>query len=962
MKKIATTWLRGSAALQTLALLGAGTLTLSPAHAQAPQAADAGVEGDTIVVTGSLFRRTDTETPSPVSVLTAETLERRGITTVAEAINTLSASNGGGLPQNFTNAFASGAQGVSLRGLSTNSTLVLFDGLRAAYYPLADDGQRSFVDLNTIPSAIVERVETLRDGASSTYGADAVAGVVNLIIRKEIKGLEARVEAGVAERGNPGGQRLQLTWGTGDLADNGWNFYVSGEYQRSDRLFARDRGFPYNTNDLSRIVNADGSTGVRNVSYLPPSTSSANGSTNAAVVRPATQRITGDITSGTAIAGGLYQVLQNGGCAGQGLVSHTNSTGSYCEQDNIKDYSQISPEQQRFGGTAHLTVNLNDDIQAYLMGTYYETRIKQDRAPSSLRSNNPIYTYGLVLPALLSNGALNPNNPYAASGQAAMLWYQFGDIPVTLKNVSRTYRIAGGIEGSFGEGWDFRVHGTYMRTNLTQTRNGFINFAGLTSAINNGTYNFRDPGANSQAVRDQISPTQQSKASSELAEIQAILTRQLVDLSGGPLQLAVGGEIRYENIDAPTANPGNQFLTINAFQAVGDRTVKSAFFELNAPVLSSLEINASGRYDDYSTGFSNFSPKIGAKFQPIREVAIRGTFAKGFRAPSIPETSGNVIGFVNYNPPASVIAAHGGNSYVTTYSLGLNSTGNPDLKPEKSTSFTLGAVFQPTSWLSLTVDYYNIKKKDVIYNPADSTFANDYMNGLPLGEGVTITPNVPDPDFPGLLPTPLFVNSAYANGQSLKTSGFDVQVQASFPFGDGNRFTSIFEGTRISKFNLTRQDGTVDRYVGTLGPYNTTSASGTPRYRFNWQNTLEVGAYTLSATTYYTSGYRGWASDFNGLGSCGPNGTPENSWFYNGDVSRTAGNALQCKVKSFVTTDLAGSVKITDAFTFYVNVYNLLDKKAPFDPNTYGGNNYNPAWASSGVIGRYFRAGATFKF
>ena len=207
-------------------LLGA-----SPAFAQSAPAAQTAepapaAQEDTsndIVVTGSLFRRTDTETPSPVSVLSSAALEQRGLTTIADAIQTVSAGNGGSVPQNFTGAFASGAQGISLRALTTNSTLTLFDGLRAANYPLADDGQRSFVDLNTIPSAIVDRVEVLRDGASSTYGADAIAGVVNVILKKQITGVQARAEAGISQRGDSDNQRLQLTAGFGDLADKGFN-------------------------------------------------------------------------------------------------------------------------------------------------------------------------------------------------------------------------------------------------------------------------------------------------------------------------------------------------------------------------------------------------------------------------------------------------------------------------------------------------------------------------------------------------------------------------------------------------------------------------------------------------------------------------------------------------------------------------------------------------------------------
>ncbi|WP_277967853.1 TonB-dependent receptor domain-containing protein [Sphingomonas echinoides] len=974
--------LTGAATCAVLLSLGATpalaqTAPTAPADANTPGAAaiqtqsapaDAQANAETgqdIVVTGTLFRRTNTETPSPVSVITAENIAARGLTTTADVIQSISAGNGGSIPQGFGNAFASGAQGVSLRGLSTNSTLVLFDGLRPAYYPLADDGQRSFVDLNTIPGAIVERIETLRDGASSTYGADAVGGVVNVILKKEIKGVSGNVEGGISERGDAGQQRARLTAGYGDLASQGFNFYVSGEYQHQNALFANQREFPYNTKNLSSIDAGGGFTGANgNVNFLAPSTS-ASSSTTAAVVRPATYT-PGNILSGVPIVGGRYQVLQQGGCAGaaQPNIAHSNVNGQYCEQDQVNQYSQILPDQTRFGGTAHLTANIGANAQAYLTGTFYQSIIFQQRTPSSLRSNNPAYTFGLVLPANLSNGTLNPQNPYAATGQGALIFYRFGDIASTLKNTSSTYRIAGGIDGKFGgdNSWAYTLHGTYMRTNLTQDRTGNINIAGLTSAINNGTYNFIDPTANSAAVRSLISPNQQSKAHSETAEVQGILTHALFDLPGGPLNLGVGGEFRYENIYDPTPNPGSQFLDINAFSAVGHRFVTSGFFELNAPVLKQLEVNLSGRYDHYSTGFGRFSPKVGAKFTPIRQLAIRGTYSQGFRAPSIPETSGNVVGFVNYTPPEATQAAHGGNSYVGTYSLGLNSVGNRDLKPETSRSFTGGAVFQPVRWLSMTVDYYNIHKKDLIYNPADSTYANTYLAGGALPAGVTITPNPVDPAYPGLTPTPAFVNAAYINGQSLQTSGIDGQISASVPLGRGIKLTSSLEGTLILEYKVNTGINGVYDYLGTLGPYNTTSASGTPRWRANWQNTLEAGAYSLTATTYFTSGYKGYAADYTGVGSCAAGRTPASSYLYNGDLSRVTGGALQCTVKHFLSVDLNGSVKVNDKFTFYAIVQNLFDAHAPFDPNTYGGNNYNPAWAASGIIGRSIKAGANFKF
>lgn len=986
--------LRAGSALQALALLGAGAMFCTPALAQSSSAVtpdqatpaqagqpdasqpgaaavavqnstEAGVDTDAtssdIVVTGTLFRRTDTETPSPVSVLTAATLDQRGITSVADAVQTISAGNGGNIPQGFGGAFAAGSQAISLRGLTTNSTLTLFDGLRAANYPLADDGQRSFVDLNTIPQAIVERIEVLRDGASATYGADAVAGVVNVILKKEIQGVVGRVEGGISDRGDRGNQRMQLTAGYGSLADQGFNFYLSGEYQHEDQLFNRDRAFPYNTNNLSSIDAGNGFTGRNgNFGFTPPTTGSTSGAT-VAIARPATYT-PGNILSGIAVAGGQFGVLGTGGCAAGGLNTRSTTSGTYCEQDLVNQFGVILPKQERFGGTGHLTFNVGDKAQAYVVGTFYENHVTSAGTPSSIRSSNPISTLGIVLPATLTSGALNPQNPYAAQGQGALLYYRFGDIANSTDIKAKSYRFAAGVDGTIGDDWGYSVAGVYMRTNLHTERTGFINLPGLTTAVNTGTYNFFNPAANTDATRALIAPLQTSDAHSELAQGQVTITKPLFQLPGGPLQVGVGGQFRYENIYDPNADTPLETLNINTFEAIGHRYVTAGFFEINAPVLDQLEVNASGRYDHYSEGFSHFSPKIGAKFTPIQQIAIRGTYSEGFRAPSIPEVSGAVIGFVGYTPPASVQGAYGNNAYITTpYNLGLFASGNPDLKPETSKSFTGGFVVQPKSWLSLTADFYYIKKKNLIIPGigADASAADAYLAGGALPSGVTITPNPVDPENPNLPATPFSVNALYANGQSLKTTGIDAQLQATIPLGDGVKFTSLFEGTVILKYTI---DTGTDKYnyVGTIGSYNITSASGTPKYRANWQNTIEAGPYSLSGTVYYTDGYYGYADDY--LGS-GCENAVETSIKYNAaGTGGTAGPALQCRVKKFISVDLTGQVKVTDNFTFYVNALNVLDAKAPFDPNTYGGNNYNPAWSQSGVIGRAFRAGATFKF
>ena len=249
---IGVTAMPAAASAQTT-INGAAPATQGGAQTTAQSSPENAVEA--VVVTGSIIRRRNADSISPLTQLTAADLEQRGQTTVSDVIQNLSGNNQGALPNSFSanGAFAAGASGASLRGLNTSSTLVLIDGLRLAYYPLADDATRNFVDLNTIPDGIIDRVEVLKDGASATYGADAIAGVINVITKKSFDGLNLKVEGGVSEHG--GGDTFNVTglFGKGDLNRDGWNFYVSAEYEKDDELRSSDRGYPYNTNDFSKL-------------------------------------------------------------------------------------------------------------------------------------------------------------------------------------------------------------------------------------------------------------------------------------------------------------------------------------------------------------------------------------------------------------------------------------------------------------------------------------------------------------------------------------------------------------------------------------------------------------------------------------------------------------------------------------------------------------------------------------
>ena len=163
--------------------------------------------------------------------------------------------------------------------------------------------------------------------------------------------------------------------------------------------------------------------------------------------------------------------------------------------------------------------------------------------------------------------------------------------------------------------------------------------------------------------------------------LQGSLSKGFFELPGGPLQVGIGGQVRREELNNPNINVGNAFLGLNAVTASGKRTIVAGYFEVSAPVLKSLELGVAGRYDHYSDGFGRFSPKASVKFTPFRQLALRGTFSKGFRAPSFAESQvGSVVGFTTTTPPAAVVAAHNNDAYVQSYAFGFGTTSNPNLK------------------------------------------------------------------------------------------------------------------------------------------------------------------------------------------------------------------------------------------------------------------------------------------
>jgi iron complex outermembrane recepter protein len=938
-----------------LSIALAGAILLSSVGAAAAQdASPSGADTDqntkqlqAVTVTGSAIPRIDVETPSPVTVISAAQIERSGFTTISDVVRSISADNSGSIPNAFTGGFAAGSSGVALRGLTVNSTLVLIDGHRSASYPMSDDGERSFVDLNTIPLAAVDRIEVLKDGASATYGADAIAGVVNVILKPGYQGAEGTADIGDSQHGGGFSKKASFLAGGGDLNKDNYNAYFSAQYQEDDPIYNRDRSYPFNTHDLSAMGGPNGNPG-NPTTFL--------GSTYGAVAPGVLTTPSGGLVSGvTQVPGSLWQPLNP--CGTNSTTTTTPGVGTYCQQNFVDQYGEAQAKMEQGGLYGRITIKINDTTKAYLSASYMESKTWAIGTPNGIQTSTPNNTNAIALPPTLTTGPnagqLNPNDPYAAQGEYALINYTFGDLPQENYYDNHNLRVVGDIAGMFGD-WNYDAAMVLNHDWLNVNQTGYISYPALLSAITSGSYNFVNPSSNSASELAALSPTISKTSTSDLDSFDFSATRSLWDLPGGSAGLAVGAQFRHEAQNDPSLNPNSEYQSLGEAQTKGTRDVTGAYAELDMPVLAQLEIDAAGRFDHYSDVGNNFSPKVGFKYKPIDEIAIRGTYSKGFRAPSFAENgSSSAEGFDTITPPPSFATAHNNSAYSTVpYSLALYTVANPNIKPEKARNFTFGVVVQPASWLSASVDYYNIKKTNVITGPDfGDAIANYFATGSTGVPGVTVVQDLPDPQNPNAQARPAEFIGEYINANSLKTSGLDIDLQAHFEFSNGIHYISEISGTQIFQWQMILPGGIVQNFVGTQGPYGLSSGAGTPRTRGSWANTIQYGPVTVTGTLYYTSGYSETAED-QGVG-------PDSCLAFNAD--ETAFLPGSCRVGSFTDFDLTGSYQINDHVSITGSVMNVFDRKPPFDPANYAAVNYNPTYSFAGIVGRFYNLGVKVK-
>lgn len=963
--------IRGTTALTAAAV----ALTLLSWRAQAqPAQTLAASEGEQqlqeVIVTGSYIPRTDTETPSPLRVISSQDIQASGLTTVADVVRSLTADNSGTLPNTFSGAFAIGASGVSLRGLSVNSTLVLIDGLRVAAYPLPDDGIRDFVDLNSIQIGTIDHIEVLQDGASATYGADAIGGVINIILKKSFQGLEVNAAIGNSQHG--GGFEKHLDWiaGTGDLATDHYNFYVSAEYQSDNAISVGQRPYPYNDFNYAPFGGVD----------LRPQPGLNSGSIYGSVA-PATLGTPGDVLTGTPvpIPGSVTvdnptgiaqptQPLRPCPASAPQTTDGTPSANVFCDQ-NTAWYDYHQPPTERVGLTARFTTQLNEATRAYLQGQYYQNESNLFfGGPTQIQSTTPNPTTTIALPALIpapgfagtpcpgtvpsGNCVLNPNDPFAAMGEAALINYAFGPLgPVDYRIKNHNLRLVGDISGTWA-GWNYDGAFVIHHEWLDYQAHGLLNYQQLVYDVTNGTYNFINPSANSQAVLNKLAPPLENFDTSDMDTVVGRVNRPLLSLPGGPLQMALGLEWRYEAEYDPNFNSCACVQALGSSQAIGQRNITSANAELDAPLLSSLEVNVAGRFDHYSDFGNAFDPKVGLKFKPLDAIALRATYSRGFRAPSFAESGASEVeSFVNYGacPGSNLCTAHGADGYISSYTLGELTTANPKIEPERSWSYTLGAVLAPLPAFTATFDYYYIKKTNLIGPPNQGNAMSQYADSYTLPPGFSAQYDSLDPAAPMAPPRIVSIIAGYTNAAQEYTDGFDVDLRAKLSLGAFGNFASDLSVTKILSFVFTQAGSTPVQYAGFQSPYNLSSGAGTPQWRANWLNTWSDGPLLVGVNVHYVSGYKEFGDDILPLYSC---------------ITADFGQGFTppgCRVGSFTDIDLTASYQLTDHFSVSGAILNVADIPPPVDTANYAGVNYNPTYSQAGIIGRFFRFGVHYK-
>lgn len=778
----------------SLAVFGAlSSLAVGIAAAQTPQ------KIEKIEVTGSNIKRVDTETVAPVQVITREDIEKTGKLTIGEVLRELPSNTGNSFNETFTNSFSPGSSGISLRGLGQKTTLVLINGRRMANYGFAQNLQDTFVDLNSIPNSAIDRVEILKDGASAIYGADAVAGVVNIILRKDFRGVELGGILGTSAQGGMNEYRTSITAGMGDLAKDRFNVLGVVDYLHRDLLTWSERDWT-KSGDFTQFPGGALSGWSSGVGTLQVG-AGPNGFGGRLALNPcppgSAQRPVGDFDG--------------------------RRLGTVCAR-NVTDFLTLFPESDRIGFLARGSFEFSPTLSMFGEANYSKNKSFQKFTAAFVPTSQVDQTNGLTVTTNVVLPVGHPNNPTAAARILQYAFYEFGGRDSDIETDAGRAML--GFKGNLGK-WDWEAAGGAARSKTEQINYNRVNRFLLTPAFI-ASYNFSNPNlAASEALR--ITPRREATSKLTFADIKT--STEIAQLPAGPLGFAAGFEYRRESLqDRPDdLISTGAVLGQGGTSTDGSRNSKAVFAELSIPILKNLEGQLAARRDDYSDFGSKTSPKGGLKWTITKEFLVRATTSRGFRAPTLPEASPSRATFFTtvFDPVNQGF-----------FTIAGTVASNPNLKPETSKSDNIGFVFEPTKDLNMSLDYYRINLKDVIQIPIQYTVNLYARGGTDPNRRVTRDAN-------GTL---LAVSDQYLNLDFQETSGLEFDLNYSFPLMNG-KFTLTSNYGYVKYFKVPEEPNGRPTDVVDLNSGDFTSA--VPRHKGRLSGTYKKADWTGTVTYRY---------------------------------------------------------------------------------------------------------------
>ncbi len=847
-----------------------------------------------IEITGSSIKRIDGETALPVQTIKREDIDKSGVTTAAEILRSISANTAplsDGMSITDGTSGQRGFNGANLRGIGVSSTLVLLNGRRLANF--ASPGDNAGVDLNNIPAGAIQRVEVLKDGASAIYGTDAIGGVINFITRKDYRGVDLNAYVSATEEGGASKRTASISGGAGDLLRDRFNVFGVLDVQKLDALRSSQRQFIQDRPLASNLP-----------ALMSSNTYPAN------IDISSTQR-NALITAGVLPAGATRTRINPANPACNTLTEATVFAAAgpggplACSYDYMKD-TEIYPESSKVGFVGRATLQLNDDHQVFAELVQAESESRYVLSPNPIRIRNlPVSLLPAPYRAVL-------DKPGLASTFSGIRYRMMEAGNRTNEVNSSAQRLVLGANGTFA-GWDYDM-GLARAENRAVDKyvDGYVLFDKFDAAVRAGTIN--PWGPSTQAGRDLISSIKVNdearKSKGVSTSLDAKISRPLMKLDGGELALALGGELRHENTSfTPSAlllsnniagDRSSSGLGVADLKATDDsRDVRSVFAELNAPLSKQLEVQLALRHDHYSEVGATTNPKLGVRWQPEKNLVLRGSAGTGFRAPSLadlkrPVTYGTAASFLT--DPQCVKKE--GSIDLCTDQWPVERRSNPDLKPEKSQQFSLGAVFEANRQWNFSIDYWNIQKKDVISTLGEQIIIDspEKYNGKYIQR-----------DSSGFITNILLQKE---NQGRLKTSGIDLGYEWRGAATALGRFSSSFSGTWV--LNYDRQFGPLEGYRSNLGVFLNDQVIQKWRHRISisW----DQGPVGLTLANQYSSGY-----------------TDQNTTY---DPSSNALLAAR-KVAAYSLWDLTGSWNINKQLKLRAGVLNLLNTAPPFSNQAY---------------------------